>query len=127
MKIAHNDKEYDLTKLKAHELVELRLIIENENDSIKDQLEVADESPSKMYSDRNWYRSATRAKKHRIRIIQAINAEQTRRKSERRERGQSVPQYFVDAARELLNQDQFGEIMDLANDNKRYAENLEKM
>jgi|JI10StandDraft_1071094.scaffolds.fasta_scaffold273698_1 hypothetical protein len=138
MIIYHYDEEIDLSKLSREELLELRVKLDKENDSIKMQIEAAEAKARQTneYADNKWYQSAKTAKKIHGRQTQAVALELSKRKAQKRtdarlaasqdppkitreNKNISIQKAFVDIARTKLDPTLFNQILSEA---KVYAD-----
>ena len=103
----------DITGLSKAELQELKIKIDSEIDAIRDQLKRVEATAASggEYADPDWYWSAVRARKHKVRQSQMIQSEFTRRKEMRQG---TIEGHFVDIARIRLSSDLFDELLDEA-------------
>lgn len=110
MVVRINGEDVNLSALNKHELMQLKHRMEDENDSIRDQLRRAEahQKSTGEYADPNWYWSAVRAYKYRTRTVQAIQIELSKRKVADRSR---VPDNFMDIARLRLAPELFQELL----------------
>lgn len=110
MVVRINGEDVNLSTLTKHELMQLKHRMEDENDSIRDQLRRAEahQKSTGEYADPNWYWSAVRAYKYRTRTVQAIQIELSKRKVTDRSR---VPDNFMDVARLRLDPELFQELL----------------
>ena len=110
MVVRINGEDVNLSTLSKHELMQLKYRMEDENDSIRDQLRRAEahQKSTGEYADPNWYWSAVRAYKYRTRTVQAIQIELSKRKVADRSR---VPDNFMDIARLRLAPELFQELL----------------
>lgn len=116
--VEHNQKSYRLSDMSRDELKELKLLIDNDADAIKGQLDLA-RSVAKSdgdYADPHWFRRAEGARRIKSRQSQAIQLELSRRKQRD---GATVAEHFVNIARIRLHETVFMSIMSDAHDAMR--------
>ena len=108
------DKDKELPKTKDA-LLELRLEVQGEMDSITTQITEARRrfAAGEGGADRDWLRRAESALKHKGRMMQAIQLELSRLKGKSSDRIESA---FIEAARELLLPEVFKNVMDAAHE-----------
>ena len=110
MMVRIDGQDVNLNVLTKYDLMQLKHRMEDENDSIRDQLRRAEahQKSTGEYADPNWYWSAVRAYKYRTRTVQAIQIELSKRKVADRTR---VPDSFMDIARLRLAPELFQELL----------------
>ena len=115
MNITFRENKYNLAELTKEELLQLKMEIDDEGFSIGEQIAKAQATKYEtgIYTDADWYWSARRAKRHKVKQSQQIQAELSRRKGVKR-----MPDLFMDVARELLPADDFDRLYFLAEGRK---------
>lgn len=110
MVVRIDGQDVNLGVLTKYDLMQLKHRMEDENDSIRDQLRRAEahQKSTGEYADPNWYWSAVRAYKYRTRTVQAIQIELSKRKVADRTR---VPDSFMDIARLRLAPELFQDLL----------------
>ncbi len=113
MIIKRNGQNIDLDGLTRVELLELKLDLGQDINSIKSQVERARVNLIKRgeYADPDWYQRALTACKIKQNQVQRIQIELGKRKRNQTGKFENA---FIDLARQLLHQDTFDLLMDQA-------------
>jgi len=114
-----NGENYDISRLNRDELSDLRILVESAMADVDTKIETAATAYNTTgeQSDPKWFNAARSARRVLGVQVQAIMAEQTRRKRD----GANLQHHFFNAAREMLGRDVFGMIVDEA-ERRRDAE-----
>lgn len=115
--IPRNGQEYRIDEMTVAELDELEMLLFDDLTSIKDSLDHARTNliTDGEYADPDWYRRAQTARRIKARQIAMVQRERKGlRQAENRARGGRLPEFFMDAARLILNEKAFRAIHETA-------------
>lgn len=107
-----NGEDYDISRLDRDELSDLRILVESAMADVDTKIESAATAYNTTgeQSDPKWFNAARGARRVLGIQVQAIMAEQTKRKRD----GANLQHHFFNAARDMLSRDVFGMIVDEA-------------